>query len=140
MTSTDCSPPGPSVHGILQATILLWVAMPSSSRQQYWCGLPHPLPGPGIEPTSFVSPALQEDSLPAEPSEKLVLDYSNILSSTDLWVQPLPFKAAGLLANSLLWLSPFFLAPLSTTLTSVYLSLIHLPRPVLSTTFFTKHF
>ena len=26
----DCSPPGPSVHGILQAGILEWVAMPSS--------------------------------------------------------------------------------------------------------------
>ena len=26
----DCSPPGSSVHGILQATILEWVAMPSS--------------------------------------------------------------------------------------------------------------
>ena len=25
-----CSPPGPSVHGILQARILEWVAMPSS--------------------------------------------------------------------------------------------------------------
>ena len=28
--STDCSPPGPSVHGILQARILEWVAMFSS--------------------------------------------------------------------------------------------------------------
>ena len=27
-----CSPPGPSVHGILQARILEWVAMPSSRR------------------------------------------------------------------------------------------------------------
>ena len=27
----DCSPPGSSVHGILQARILEWVAMPSSS-------------------------------------------------------------------------------------------------------------
>ena len=26
----DCSPPGPSVHGIFQARILEWVAMPSS--------------------------------------------------------------------------------------------------------------
>ena len=26
----DCSPPGSSVHGILQARILQWVAMPSS--------------------------------------------------------------------------------------------------------------
>ena len=28
---TDCSPPGSSVHGFLQARILEWVAMPSSS-------------------------------------------------------------------------------------------------------------
>ena len=27
---TDCSPPGFSVHGILQARLLEWVAMPSS--------------------------------------------------------------------------------------------------------------
>ena len=26
----DCSPPDSSVHGILQARMLLWVAMPSS--------------------------------------------------------------------------------------------------------------
>ena len=28
--SMDCSPPGSSAHGILQARILEWVAMPSS--------------------------------------------------------------------------------------------------------------
>ena len=40
-------------------------------RQKYWSGLPFPAPGdlpdPGIEPTSPVSPALQENSLPTEP-------------------------------------------------------------------------
>ena len=43
-------------------------------RQESWSGLPFPppgnLPSPGIEPTSSVSPALQVDSLPAEPSVK----------------------------------------------------------------------
>ena len=39
---TDCSPPGSSVRGILQAGILEWVAVPSSR------GLPHPR----IEPAS----------------------------------------------------------------------------------------
>ena len=29
---TDCSPPGSSVHGILQAGTLEWVARPSSRR------------------------------------------------------------------------------------------------------------
>ena len=41
------------------------------SRQEYWSGLPFPSPGdlpdPGIEPRS---PALQADSLPAEPAGK----------------------------------------------------------------------
>ena len=40
------------------------------SRQEYWSGLPFPSPGdlpnPGIEPRS---PALQANSLPAEPQE-----------------------------------------------------------------------
>ena len=43
------------------------------SRQEYWSGLPFPppgdLPNPGIKPASPVSPALQADSLPNEPSE-----------------------------------------------------------------------
>ena len=46
----NCSPPGSSVHGILQARILEWVAI-SFSRD---------LPDPGIEPKS---PALQAESL-----------------------------------------------------------------------------
>ena len=54
----DCSPPGSSVHGILQARILDWVAMPSSMGG---------LPDPGIEPRS---PTLQADSLPSEPPGK----------------------------------------------------------------------
>ena len=44
------------------------------SRQEYWSGLPFPPPGdypsPGIKLMSPVSPALQADSLPAEPSGK----------------------------------------------------------------------
>ena len=42
------------------------------SRQGYWSGLPFPPPGsfpnPGVEPMSPISPALQVDYLPAEPS------------------------------------------------------------------------
>ena len=49
----DCSPPGASVHGILQARILEWVAMPSSRD----------LPDPGIDSTSPAAPALQADFL-----------------------------------------------------------------------------
>ena len=50
----DCSPPGSSVHGILQARILESVAMPSSRGSPY----------PGIEPASTATPALQAGSLP----------------------------------------------------------------------------
>ena len=50
----DCSQPGSSVNGILQARILEWVANPFSRY----------LPDSGIKPGS---PALQADSLPSEP-------------------------------------------------------------------------
>jgi len=53
---TDCSLPGSSVHWILQARVLEWVAIPYSS--------PSDLPDPGTEPGS---PALQADSLLSEP-------------------------------------------------------------------------
>ena len=52
--SMDCSPPGSSVHGILQARILEWVAILFSRDILH----------PGIEPRS---PVLQVDSLPPEP-------------------------------------------------------------------------
>ena len=47
----DCSPPGSSVHGILQA--------------RYWSGLL--LPSPGIFQTQGLNPGLQADSLSSEP-------------------------------------------------------------------------
>ena len=50
----DSSPPGSSVHGILQARVLGWVATPSLGD----------LPDPAIEPRS---PTLQADSLRSEP-------------------------------------------------------------------------
>ena len=46
--SMDHSPPGSSVHGILQARILEWVALLSSRGST----------NPGIEPTSLMYPAL----------------------------------------------------------------------------------
>ena len=53
----DYSLPGSSVHGILQARILEWVAIPFSRD----------LLNPEIEPGSL---ALQAYSLPSEPREK----------------------------------------------------------------------
>ena len=43
--------------------------------QEYWCGLPFPIPGdlpdPGIEAASPAAPTLQADPLPeSEPPEK----------------------------------------------------------------------
>ena len=58
----DCSPPGSSVHEILQARILEWVARPH----------PGNLSDPGIEPAPPAASALKqilysgEDSLPGE--------------------------------------------------------------------------
>ena len=53
----DCSPPGSSVHGILQARTLEGVAMPSSRGSSQ----------SEIKPRS---PTLQADSLPTEPPGK----------------------------------------------------------------------
>ena len=61
----DCSLPGFSVHGILQARILEWVTI-SFSRD---------LPNPGIEPGS---PALEADALTSEPPGKPVSAYMSI--------------------------------------------------------------
>ena len=54
---TLCIPMGHTVHGILQARILDWVAFPFSRESSQ----------PRIEPRS---PTLQADSLPAEPQGK----------------------------------------------------------------------
>ena len=69
----DCSPSGSSVHGILQARVLEWVAVSSSGD----------LPQPEIEPAS---PALQGDSLPLNHGEysclnKLSPCFLNTLAS-----------------------------------------------------------
>ena len=73
----DCSLPGSSVHGILQARILEWVA--SSS--------PWDLSSAGIEPGS---PALVADSFPSEHlglapvSGKVLTEIRNITAMTPI--------------------------------------------------------
>ena len=57
MCPTLCNPIDYTVHGILQARILEWVAFPFSRH----------LPNPGIKPRSL---ALQANSLPAESQGK----------------------------------------------------------------------
>ena len=66
-------PPGSSIHGILRARILEWVAMLSSVD----------LPNPGIKPESPTSPALQTDSLPTEPPGKPDNPLLEVLNKTD---------------------------------------------------------
>ena len=61
----DCSQPGSSVHGILQARILEWVACPPSVD----------LSDPGIKPGS---PAFQADSLLSEPPGKPICIMDNL--------------------------------------------------------------
>ena len=64
----NCSVPGSSVHGFLQARILEWVPCPP----------PGDLPDPGINPGS---PALQVDSLPAQCTWTPIFQF--LLNSAD---------------------------------------------------------
>ena len=59
----DCSPPGSSVHGILQARKLKWVAIPFSKG----------FPDPRIKSRS---PAFQADSSLSELPEKPYMVYT----------------------------------------------------------------
>jgi len=60
----DCSPPGSSVHGIFQARILEWIAIPS----------PGDLPNSGTEPESLMSPALTGGSFTTSATGKSLYD------------------------------------------------------------------
>ena len=66
--STDHSPPGSSVHGILQARILEWVAMPFSSGSSQPRGQTHVFATPWTAARqaslSFTAPGACSDSCP----------------------------------------------------------------------------
>ena len=62
LRSIDCSPPGSSAHGILQARLLEWLPFPPSGD----------LPDPGIEPVSLTSPALADGFFTTSPLGKWV--------------------------------------------------------------------
>ena len=83
----DCSPPGTSVHGVFQARILEWVAIPFSRDS----------PEPGIE---LRSPALQANSSHSEPPGKLTPHKD---------VQSLPILSPRLYLPSHLLSSPQYL-------------------------------
>ena len=76
----DYSPPGSSVHEIFQARVLERLLFPSPGSPS----------DPGIEPMSPVSPSLQVDLLPAEPSGKSrkghSMDIIIIIIIINLWV------------------------------------------------------
>ena len=82
----DCSPPGSSVHGILQARILEWIAMPFS-RESSWLG-----------DQTCVSCLLhwQTGSLPPAPPGKRPLGISNSGNQVDWW-WPFPKYHLGVL-------------------------------------------
>ena len=80
----DYSPPGSSVHGILQARILVWVAIPFRDLSDL-----------GIEPRSLVAqlvknpPAMQETWVRSlgweDPLEKGKATHSSILAQRIPW-------------------------------------------------------
>ena len=76
---TDCSPPGSSVCGLLQARILKWVAISFSSGSS--------------QPSS---PALQADSILSEPLGKYyvyIVEYYSVIRKNEI----MPFS--GTLMN-----------------------------------------
>ena len=80
---TLCNPMDYTVHGILQARILEWVAFPFSEV----------LPNPGFKPRS---PTLQEDSLPAEPEQqRSILNTVEITSHRQVSIKFKFYKASS---------------------------------------------
>ena len=71
----DFSPPGSSVHGILQARIPEWVAMPFSRSPSQ----------PRAELTSLKSPALADGILPLAPPGNLLIMCPTTITSLELF-------------------------------------------------------
>ena len=73
----------PNRFSHVQLCVTLWTVARQAllsmefSWQEYWdvfpCPPPRDLPHPGIKPMPPASPALQADTLPAEPSGKLLV-------------------------------------------------------------------
>ena len=89
----DHSPPGSSVHGILQARILERVAVPSSRGSSQ----------PRVR--TQVSPALQADSLPAEPQGKPIEGMKlkvKVAQSCPTLCDPMDYTVHGILQARIL--------------------------------------
>ena len=80
----DCSPPGSSVHGILQARILEWVAIPPLGD----------LPNSGMEPKSLTSPALAGRFFTTEPPGKPLRVFDHPQKETAGPLSPSPQSLA----------------------------------------------
>jgi len=76
----NCSPPGSSVHGILQARILEWVALSSSRGSS----------DSGIEPVSLAALASQADSLPLSHQEAPELRYDPEIPLLGIYLKKTP--------------------------------------------------
>ena len=90
----DYSPPGSSVHGILQARILEWVAMPS----------PWDLPSSGNKPTFLMFPVLaggfftSSTTWEAKEWSELKWNESHLFMSNSLWPYGLTVAHQALLS------------------------------------------
>ena len=79
----DCSPPGSSVHGILQARVLEWIAIPFSS-------------GSSQPRDQNKSPTLQVDSSPSEPPVEAHVAPGPVLNPANFpWVLNSRFGQGG---------------------------------------------
>ena len=79
----DCSPPGSCVHGILQARILEWVAIPS----------PGDLPNPALPLCRQILYHLSHQGSPLSPNSVLILQTWNIRClSPSSWFLPQTFN------------------------------------------------
>ena len=75
----DCSPPGSSVHGILQASILEWVAMPSSRGSSQ--ARDRPLLSPAVADRFFTTSATWGEALIPYSASCLSLSWATIVLS-----------------------------------------------------------
>ena len=82
----DWSPPGPSVHGIFQATILEWVAIP----------LPGDLPHPCTKPRS---PTLKANSLLSDPPRKPGTKWEEGQNDSNIFLAYRPQRLEALVLN-----------------------------------------
>ena len=82
----DCSLPGSSVHGLLRAIILEWVAIPFSRGSSH----------PGIEPTSLTSYALAGEffTISATWESHFVPDAAATKSLSHVWLLVTPWTGA----------------------------------------------